>query len=66
MEGLNYEGQFYEIIISLGHQLRRCCLKIFLFLAVAANLLDREEALCNFIETNEKHWCKIILNFGEQ
>ena len=46
---MGHEEHFCEIILILGHGPgRRCCLKVFLFLALAAILFSKVEPLGNF------------------
>ena len=61
-----YEEQFREIISNIDHRFRRCRLKIYLFLALAALLFNGAEPFVQFSrEQYEKHFCEIILNLDQ-
>ena len=58
-----YKEHLGEITLNFGHQFRRCCLKITLFLALVAILFGGVEPLVK-IEAYEKHLGETILNLG--
>ena len=57
-----YEEQFCEIILNLGQWFRRrCCLKDFLYGALAALLFGGAKHLCNFERGHHgEHSCEVI------
>ena len=57
---------FCEIImISVHWPTRRCCLKVFLFLALVAILFSRAKVFSNF-GIGKEHFCEIILKSGHK
>ena len=58
---------FCEIILKLVHwSKRRCHLKVFLFLALAAILFSGAERFSNFcIGSHKEYFCEIILKSGQ-
>ena len=58
----NFDKGACEMILKLGHWPgRRCCLKVFLFLALVAILFNGVEALGNFGRgLSKEHSCEII------
>ena len=60
---------FCEIIMISGHwPTRRCCLKVFLFLALVAILFSRAKVLAILVEdpSPKEHFCEIILISGHK
>ena len=60
---------FCEIIMISGHwPTRRCCLKVFLFLALVAILFSRAKVFSNLVEdpSPKAHFCEIILKSGHK
>ena len=53
------------LISNFGQQFRKSCLKIFLFLALAAILFKGARLFVN-LGPYEEHFCEIILNWSQQ
>ena len=64
-----YEEHLCEIILNLGQQFRkRCCFKIFLYLALATILFGKAKPFDDFCSGPyyEEHLGETILNLGQQ
>ena len=60
------EEHFCKIILKSDHRpRRRCCLKVFLFLALVAFCSEEQNHFSNFGKRAlEEHFCEIILKSG--